>query len=306
MSSISFDPMAPQYDETMGYPPGVAERVAELIQQAAGATRATKFLELAVGTGRLALPLASLGHTYTGLDISAHMLAQLVSKLLARGWQERAQPLGSLTDEVAAPAPAVWRLIQNEPPASLRLVRADMTTLPFADACFAVVSAMHVFHLVEGWQQAVREALRVLRPGVIFLHCWDEREPSLLESVIAAWREILQDLGDRNVTQPPPGAPVQEATSAWLRPEGWPVEELFPLSWQTSVTPHRAFKFIRDQLWWRTWFVPPEIFKASIHRLEVWVRDAFGADQLDVAYTRTDRLVIHKTVVPSRGRTQKA
>src|SRR5215469_10236299 len=100
MSSISFDPMALQYDETMGYPPGVAERVAGSIQQTAQATRATSFLELAVGTGRLALPLASLGHTYSGLDISEHMLSQPVSKLLARGWQEREQPWESLVDEV--------------------------------------------------------------------------------------------------------------------------------------------------------------------------------------------------------------
>lgn len=306
MSSISFDPMALQYDETMGYPPGVAQRIAGVVQQIAQAARATSFLELAMGTGRLALPLASLGHTYTGLDISEHMLAQLVSKLLVGGWQEQKQPWGSRTDEVASPAPALWRFTQNEPPASMRIVLADMTTLPFADASFDVVIAMHVFHLVEGWQQAVREALRVLPPGGIFLHCWDEREPSLLESVIGAWRDILSDLGDRSTTQPPRGAPVQEATSAWLRAEGWPVEELCPLSWQTTITPRRALTFIRDQLWWRTWFVPDELFHASIQRLEVWVRDTFGADQLDVPHTRTDCLVIHKTVVSSAGMTQKA
>ena len=68
----------------------------------------------------------------------------------------------------------------------MRVVLADMTTVPFADASFDVVIAMHVFHLVDGWQQAVHEVLRVLRPGGIFLHFWDEREPSLLESVIGA------------------------------------------------------------------------------------------------------------------------
>ena len=33
MSSISFDPMALMYGETMGYPPGVAERVAGVVAQ---------------------------------------------------------------------------------------------------------------------------------------------------------------------------------------------------------------------------------------------------------------------------------
>src|SRR5689334_14618818 len=114
MSSISFDPMALQYDETMGYLPGVAQRVVGVVQQTAQATRGTSFLELAIGTGRLALPLASLGHAYTGLDISEHMLAQLVRKLLARGWQEQKQPWGSLTDEVTSPAPTIQRFTQNE------------------------------------------------------------------------------------------------------------------------------------------------------------------------------------------------
>lgn len=127
MSSISFDPMALMYDETMGYPPGVAERVAGVVQQTTQATRATSFLELAIGTGRLALPLASLGHTYTGVDISEHMLAQLVSKLLVRGWQEQKQPWGSLADEVVPPAPAIRRFTQTEPPASLRLVRSAIS-----------------------------------------------------------------------------------------------------------------------------------------------------------------------------------
>jgi ubiquinone/menaquinone biosynthesis C-methylase UbiE len=303
MSSISFDPAAHIYDDFHGYPPGVDRRIALAIQQTALTTGATSFLEVAIGTGRLALPLASLGHTYTGIDISEQMLAQLASKLLARGWQEQKQPWGSLADELAPPAHSVQRFTQTEPLASLRLVISDISTLPFADASFDVAIAMNVFHLVHDWQQAVCEALRVLRPGGIFLHCWDEREHSLLEIVIQAWRDILEDLGDSSTTEPR-GAPVQEATSIWLREEGWPVEELCPVAWETTVTPRRALKLISSRLWWRTWFVPNDLFNVSVQRLEAWARDFFGADQLDVPQTRMDRFVIHKTILSSRSMTQ--
>jgi ubiquinone/menaquinone biosynthesis C-methylase UbiE len=303
MSSISFDPAAHIYDDFHGYPPGVDQRIARAIQQTALTTGATSFLEVGIGTGRLALPLASLGHTYTGIDISEKMRAQLASKLLARGWQEQKQPWGSLADELAPPAYSVQRFTQTEPSASMRVVLSDITTLPFADASFDVAIAMHVFHLVHDWQQAVREALRVLRPGGIFLHCWDEREHSLLETVIQAWRSILEDLGDSSTTEPR-GAPVQEATSAWLREEGWPVEELCPVTWETTITLRRALKLISNRLWWRTWFVPNEIFNASVQRLEAWARDSYGADQLDVPQTRMDRFVIHKSIVPTRSMTQ--
>jgi hypothetical protein len=88
MSSISFDPMALQYDETMGYPPGVAERVAGVVQQTAQATRATSFLELAMGTGRLVCNQRSLErlNTLTYLLINAKALqraCQINRSLLA-------------------------------------------------------------------------------------------------------------------------------------------------------------------------------------------------------------------------------
>lgn len=41
------------------------------------AARPAQILELAVGTGRLAIPLAALGHDVTGIDVSAAMLDRL-------------------------------------------------------------------------------------------------------------------------------------------------------------------------------------------------------------------------------------
>ncbi len=295
MPSISFDPVAHAYDHTRGYPPGVEQSIAVALEQAAQATEQTAFIEVGVGTGRIALPLASRGYTYTGVDISEKMLAQLENKLLAQGWQEYEQPWGSRADESLTPARPVRRFARADPAASLRLVRSDITALPFPDASFDVALAVHVFHLVDGWQQAVRESLRVLRPGGVFLHCWDKYDDASLNSVTETWIRLVEELGGnaRRV-----GSESPRMVSAWLREQGLPVEELSLARWETIATPRHVLERITSRLWSRTWLVPDEIFHESVRRLEAWAREHFGPDLLDTPHTRINQFIVHRTRVP--------
>ena len=138
MSPVSFDRAAEYYDMTRGYADGSAERIRDAIVDYTGAGRDTRFLELGVGTGRIALPFIRAGYDYTGVDISPAMMARLSDKLVG--------DLGM----------AAYRV---------QLHQANITALPFEDAQFDVIIAVHVLHLVEGWQRAIQEARRVLRPG---------------------------------------------------------------------------------------------------------------------------------------------
>src|SRR5437773_2512202 len=99
MPSLSFDPAAEYYDATRGYPANVAEQIVQAIVNAANAKPGMRFLEVGIGTGRIAFPLASLGYTYTGVDISEKMVERLEGKLEGAGWQKQEQPWGSLPDE---------------------------------------------------------------------------------------------------------------------------------------------------------------------------------------------------------------
>ena len=56
MSPASFDRAAEYYDTTRGYAPGSAEGIRDAIVTYTGAGRNARFLELGVGTGRIALP----------------------------------------------------------------------------------------------------------------------------------------------------------------------------------------------------------------------------------------------------------
>jgi ubiquinone/menaquinone biosynthesis C-methylase UbiE len=92
-----------------------------------------RVLEVGVGTGLLALPLAERGIRVDGVDLSAPMLDRAVSK--------------------------------SGGCASVGFTMADATCLPFRDDSFDGAFIRHVLHLVPDWRQVLSEAVRVIRPG---------------------------------------------------------------------------------------------------------------------------------------------
>ena len=93
------DRFADVYDDWYDDPPATDATVAALIERARGAADGTpSVLELGVGTGRLALPLASAGLAVTGVDASVAMLEQLAAKL---GGEDVATVVG----DMAGPLP---------------------------------------------------------------------------------------------------------------------------------------------------------------------------------------------------------
>lgn len=252
--SLGFDRAAPLYDATRGYPPEAAEQIGAAIIEAANARADARFLEVGVGTGRIALPIVRRGYNYTGVDISEGMVDRLRAKAAAL----QQTPTSAAT-----------------PPLRLQLVMADMTALPFPAASFDVVIAVHVFHLVSGWRQAVEEALRVLRPGGVFLHCWDERLAPGGESMQERWVEIVRELGSEVGIV---GAERRSLVTDYMRERGISIEILRTVIWETRESPRDAFEYIAQRIWSRTWLVPDEVFAASIQRLESWATNRYGSE----------------------------
>jgi len=134
-ASISFDRDAEIYDASRGLDPGVIGAAIDLVEsELRGRGRV---LEVGVGTGMIALPLAERGIDVVGLDLSAAMMAKLVEKA------------GGL-----APFP---------------LLRGDATRLPFSDATFGATYARHVLHLIRDWRAVVGELCRIVRSGGLVL-----------------------------------------------------------------------------------------------------------------------------------------
>jgi SAM-dependent methyltransferase len=144
--SVSFDRAAEFYDETRDVGDvALAETLRILEEELRGRGR---LLEIGVGTGIVALPLAERGLDVVGLDVSAPMMAKLVEKAGGR-----------------SPVP---------------LVRGDATRLAFRDGSFGGAYARHVLHLIPGWRTAIAELCRVVGRGVVLVEAggnatrWDE------------------------------------------------------------------------------------------------------------------------------------
>jgi ubiquinone/menaquinone biosynthesis C-methylase UbiE len=276
--SLSFDVAADFYDATRGYPLEVAKKIVQEIDKSAHATPRTPYLEVGIGTGRIALPLATLGRTYTGVDISEKMLSQLTTKLLASNWQEQPageQTWGSLADEDAARTVSCQRFTHLDPTASMRLVVSDITALPFHDDSFEAVVAVHIFHLVDGWQQALAEVVRVLRPGGRLLQCWDSYEKGSAYTLInRKWQELVKELGGNTQR---PGANGQGVIQ-WLQEHGYQSEEKPATTWKQRISPSAIIDSIAQRHWSSSWEIPDDIFARSVEQLRAWAYEQFGAN----------------------------
>lgn len=133
--SVSFDRAASYYDRTRTISEAVLEAVIEMIHGEAAPRE--RCLEVGVGTGALAIPLAARGVRVVGTDISVEMLGRLLEK---RGERPVSPVLG------------------------------DATRLPFTDDAFGTAVLRHVLHLIPDWRVAADELLRVVASGgVIFV-----------------------------------------------------------------------------------------------------------------------------------------
>ncbi len=293
MKSLSFDPVAHIYDQTRGYPPEISEMIARGLEKVAKATLETRFLEVGIGTGRIALPLASLGHNYIGVDISENMLTQLQKKLRADGWSEEQDQWGRQPEEHPACMPQrVARYRSQARNASMRLITADMTDLPILSQTIDVVVAVHIFHLVHNWQQALREILRVLKPGGFFLHCWDAYVQSDRITIDTRWKEIVRELGGS------PDSPVATYSigmaEEWLRQQGRLSQEIHVVKWNSEVIPQQVIENVENRVWSGTWGVPNDIFQESVKRLWEWGK-VYYKEGLEVPHIQTRQFVISRT-----------
>jgi ubiquinone/menaquinone biosynthesis C-methylase UbiE len=157
--SVCFDHAAEYYDQTRDRPGVGRERVLELILSELRGKGPC--LDIGVGTGRIALPLAKAGMQVVGVDLSSPMMLRL-----------RARPGG----------------------ASLPVVAGDATGLPFRDDPFGTALIIHVLHSVPSWELVIEEAVRVTRPGgTILVDPGNGRVPMLEEIEARFVDEIDQE-----------------------------------------------------------------------------------------------------------------
>jgi ubiquinone/menaquinone biosynthesis C-methylase UbiE len=153
--SVSFDRAAGVYDRTRLTDPAALGAALDVLD---GVLPAGTALEIGVGTGAIAVPLARRGRRLVGIDLSAAMLGRLRGKDGSQG---------------------------------VSVAVADATRLPVADGAFAGAYCRWVLHLIASWRDAVRELCRVVAPGGVIVV-----EPAGYTGAWrTVWLRFVQELG---------------------------------------------------------------------------------------------------------------
>jgi SAM-dependent methyltransferase len=237
--SLKFDRAVGYYDRTRALPPEASRAVTGLLAAELRGRRPT--IEIGAGTGRIALPLHDEGIELVGVDLSVAMLEQLVSN--AGG---------------SAPFP---------------LACADATAIPIGTGSAGSAIACHVLHLIPDWRAALKEIVRVVRPGGIFLSDlggWGRVYGEPHRSIMRRWAEVAGiELKHRGVEEV---AHVSDAMGEL----GWSAREL-PVIYSTrTYTLGELLEALADGLWSCTWHAPEEARRAAAREVKPWVEKNFG------------------------------
>ncbi len=248
--SIAFDRAVDYYDATRGFEPEQERVVIDALATALGQLDG-RVLEIGIGTGRIAIPLQQHGYHYYGVDLSMPMMRRL-------------------RENVAMRSKHIFPLAQG-----------DITRLPYNEGAFAAIVAVHVFHLVPRWHEALAECRRVLRAGGILLHAGSRtaQVEGAVSRIPQKWRELLQAAGyaDRSIGSRRIAPQINEALTQLGASA---VDTQVALSWAHPRTPRQAYERLASRQWSGTWAVPDDLFARTMSQLYDWIIQEYG-DRLD-------------------------
>ena len=267
MTTVNYDRAVAYYDETRRFRDGVADRYRIALRRYLQVDAPAPILELAVGTGLLGAAFIAAGDDYVGVDISRGMMGRIPPKL-SNG-------------------------------AATRLAQADIArALPFADASFALVHAVRVFHLLDDWHRCIRESRRVLRPGgrllIVRNAAPDAVAPDPPWAIVQQqWDRILKALGVGD-----PGIRhgirrTDEMMMSYLGSLGADTKRVDLLSYREyevscrMMVERRARKMFSSD-----WALPADIHARALTQLRDWLENECPAPDERVAQTMVFRAIV--------------
>ncbi|MFO7322731.1 MAG: class I SAM-dependent methyltransferase [Chloroflexota bacterium] len=223
-SSVTFEHAADYYDQTRAFPPGEEQHAADVIARAGRLKATDRVLEIGVGTGRIALPLARRVRKLVGVDLARPMMERLQAKR---------------TEEAVA------------------LVEGDATRLPLASSSFDAVLSVHVLHLIPDWQAAVAEIARVLKPGAPYIHAWTENFHR--NSWWEAWNAATPEQTASGF-----GLKSHQHRTFLTELGWRPLDQEYAHAYRYLKSPSQFLDQLRQRLWSSTWDLTDEQLEAGI------------------------------------------
>jgi ubiquinone/menaquinone biosynthesis C-methylase UbiE len=223
---LQFDRIAYAYDDYNLHAPEISAQIGAAIADVTGP--GALVLELGVGTGRIARPIADAGCRVIGLDVSAEMMRKAAEKGIDK------------------------------------LLRGSILALPLADHSVDAVMVVHVLHHIADWRAALTEAMRVVRPGGALIMGNDWLDP---ESCVRRMRgELRQAVIELRPSMKPPGAGA--AYSQFLAKLGGTIEpDRIAASWYNRTSPAHLLARMASRVHQETWPLDDELLAASLARV---------------------------------------
>jgi SAM-dependent methyltransferase len=157
---------------------------------------------------------------------------------------------------------------------AIDLAQANALHLPFPDNTFDVVYAVHVYHLVHSWRDAIGDARRVLKPGGRFVVSFHKRNTGTPNVLIR--KEMHRLANELGVDTKRPGAESEEQILEQIKTWDPGPRLVIAAEWNEQETPAEILANLDKQLYSETWMIPREVMDQLMPRLRAWAIEKFG------------------------------
>ena len=237
----SFDRVADHYDATRAIPhDALAAVTAGIVRTLHEVTPMPSVLEVGIGTGRIAVPLAAAGVRMVGVDIAPAMLARLRAKH-----------------------------------AELPVAMASALALPFRARAVDAVLFVHLLHLISDPSDALRAARGVVRHDGLLLYGRTDHGESARRRVIAGVRDVVRELTGMDLGGQW-NAKADRAFADIARDLGAPVVETVLARWTEQTNGRQLIDALRRRLFSSTWAIPDAVMPELIDRLTPRLEQMLG------------------------------
>jgi len=258
MELKSFDRVAHVYDETRGLPADVERAIgggiARLLFEAAPRPR---LLEVGIGTGRIASPVAAEGVRVAGIDISRKMLARL-----------------------------------REKRADIDVMLAEASRPPLRDGAFDALLFVHILHLVPDAAATLRATLPLVRAGGFVLVGGDEGQVGNRASAERIIREAARDIAGVALSEWESHDHALALTRSVLAEHGAEARDLTLAKWRRRGTGRAMITRLERQDYSSSWKIPKDALPAIIERVTPQLDALYGGLDREEEFERSFVLTV--------------
>lgn len=254
----SFDRVADVYDETRGFPPEAEQQIgagiARLLREIASAPW---LLEVGIGTGRIAVPLAVERVRVTGLDISPKMLARL---------REKRGDIDVMLAEAARP--------------------------PLRNATFDGLLFVHILHLVPDAEATLRATLPLLRAGGCVLYGGDAGGIGKRAEAEQLIQNAAAEIAGVDLTSWDVHTRTRELTERIMREACTDVRSIRLAAWQSKARGRTMLERLARRDFSSSWKIPEESLPAIIGRVTPQLDQLYGGLDREMEFERSFSLLV--------------